>query len=81
MKELDIQSVFAGLDGALGNGVGLHEPGDNDKEEEKSEAQLARKGNAVVSEWESRVMVSDWERNMEALEEREIEERKKAELS
>ena len=54
----------------------MHQPEDGGQGEEKPDAQLARKGNAVVSEWEHKVMVSDWERNMDVLEEKETEESK-----
>lgn len=53
LKDLDVQAVFAGLQGAEG---------------EKPETQLGRKGDIAVSGWEKRVLVAHWEENMEALE-------------
>ncbi|KAL5361268.1 hypothetical protein BJX96DRAFT_82848 [Aspergillus floccosus] len=53
LKDLDVQAVFAGLQGAEG---------------EKPEAQLERKGDVAVSGWEKRVMVAHWEENMDVLE-------------
>ena len=41
-------------------------------DEEKPEAQLARKGDNVISKLEDRVRVAHWEENMEALEEKEM---------
>lgn len=61
LKELEVQSVF---------GV-MEDNGD----QEKPEAQLARKGDKVISMLEDRVRVAHWEENMEALEEREKEEK------
>lgn len=61
LKELEVQSVF---------GV-MEDNGD----EEKPEAQLARKGDKVISKLEDRVRVAHWEENMEALEEKEKEEK------
>lgn len=61
LKELEVQSVF---------GV-MEDNGD----EEKPEAQLARKGDNVISKLEDRVRVAHWEENMEALEEKEKEEK------
>ena len=62
LKELDVQAVFSGGQGATevvpaGQGV-----------EEKAETQLARKGDVVLAKWEDRVAVPRWEQNMEALE-------------
>lgn len=59
LKELEVQSVF---------GV-MEDNGD----EEKPEAQLARKGDNIISKLEDRVRVAHWEQNMEALEEKEKE--------
>ncbi|KAL4897547.1 hypothetical protein BDV59DRAFT_46103 [Aspergillus ambiguus] len=58
-KELDVQAVFAGLDGTGG---------------EKPEVQLGRKGEMAVSAWEKRVNVAHWEENMAALEAKDNEE-------
>ncbi|KAL4918612.1 hypothetical protein BDW62DRAFT_63939 [Aspergillus aurantiobrunneus] len=58
LKELDVQAVFAGVDG-----------GELTEKEEKAEAQLSRKGDAVLAMWEERVSVAAWEENtMDALE-------------
>jgi hypothetical protein len=70
VKELDVQAVFSGGEGATevvpaGQGV-----------EEKAETQLARKGDVVLTKWEQRVAVPSWEQNMEALEMKEVEENK-----
>ncbi|KAI9927875.1 hypothetical protein ASPWEDRAFT_173527 [Aspergillus wentii DTO 134E9] len=73
VKELDVQAVFAGMGGTLGNMMEPQEPRDNEGEEESAEDQLARKGGPVVSQWEDRVMVAHWEQNMDALEEKEKE--------
>jgi hypothetical protein len=67
LKELDVQAVFSGGEGATeivpaGQGV-----------EEKAETQLARKGDVVLARWEERVAVPRWEQNMEALEMKEVE--------
>lgn len=68
LKELDVQAVFSGGEGGetavgpAGQGV-----------EEKAETQLARKGEAVIAEWEGRTAVARWEENMEALEMKEKE--------
>ena len=61
LKELEVQSVF---------GV-MEDNGD----EEKPEAQLARKGDKVISKLEDRLRVAHWEENMEALEMKEKEEK------
>jgi hypothetical protein len=58
LKELDVQTVFAEVGPADGEGEG----------EEKAERQLARRGERVLSKWEGRVDVPRWEENMEALE-------------
>lgn len=56
LKELEVQAVFNGLEDT------------GDKNQEKAETQLGRKGDGVVSSWEEKVTVAEWERNMEALE-------------
>ncbi|KAJ5520032.1 hypothetical protein N7463_000485 [Penicillium fimorum] len=71
LKELDVQAVFAGADGAGAEVKPKAEDG-----EEKAETQLGRKGDVVVSKWEGRVEVPKWEENMEALEMKEKEEGK-----
>ncbi|OKO97308.1 hypothetical protein PENSUB_10102 [Penicillium subrubescens] len=70
-KALDVQSVFAGSE-AGASGVQAGEP---------AEAQLGRKGDAVVSKWEEKAAVPQWEKNMEALEMKESEGDKGAERS
>lgn len=60
LQELEVQTVFSGLE-------------DTGDQTEKPETQLARKGDGVVSKWEDRVRVAEWERNMEALEMKEKE--------
>ncbi|KAJ5377542.1 uncharacterized protein N7496_004951 [Penicillium cataractarum] len=66
-KALDVQSVFAGSDVGAGSGsLGSNAPGT--QAGEPAEAQLGRKGDAVVSKWEGKVAVPQWEKNMEALE-------------
>jgi hypothetical protein len=69
-KALDVQSVFTGFEAGP-----EPDPENAGKaaEEEMAEAQLGRKGDAVVSVWEDRVAVPRWEENMEALEEKEKE--------
>jgi hypothetical protein len=82
LKELDVQAVFAG---AGGEGAAVPEmpaevvPGSKSKEGESAEAQLARKGDVVISKWEGRVAVHRWEENMEALEMKEKEKEKEKE--
>ncbi|KAJ5306352.1 hypothetical protein PENANT_c017G08751 [Penicillium antarcticum] len=73
LKELDVQAVFAG--GGEGGAAVPAEvvPESRSKEGESAEAQLARKGDVVISKWEERVAVPRWEENMEALEMREKE--------
>ncbi|KAJ5816318.1 hypothetical protein N7447_008551 [Penicillium robsamsonii] len=71
LKELDVQAVFAGADGAGAEVNPRAEAG-----EEKPETQLGRKGDVVVSKWEGRVDVPRWEENMEALEMKDKEEGK-----
>lgn len=44
------------------------------KEKVEPEKQLGRKGDEIVSKWEERVAVPQWEKNMEALEMREPKE-------
>ncbi|OJJ84320.1 Yae1 family protein [Aspergillus glaucus CBS 516.65] len=56
LNELEVQAVFNGLEDT------------GDKDQEKPETQLGRKGDGVVSSWEGKVKVAEWERNMEALE-------------
>ncbi|ODM18535.1 Uncharacterized protein yae1 [Aspergillus cristatus] len=64
LKELEVQAVFNGLEDM------------GEKEQEKPETQLGRKGDGVVSSWEGRVKVAEWEVNMDALEEKEKEKEK-----
>ncbi|KAJ5154639.1 uncharacterized protein N7500_010078 [Penicillium coprophilum] len=71
LKELDVQAVFAGADGA-----GAEVEPKAEGEEEKAETQLRRKGDVVISKWEGRVDVPRWEENMEALEMKETKEGK-----
>jgi hypothetical protein len=79
LKELDVQAVFAG---AGSEGAAAPEmpaevvPESKSKEGESAEAQLARKGDVVISKWEGRVAVHRWEENMEALEMNEKEKEK-----
>jgi hypothetical protein len=69
-KALDVQSVFARSDAGAGSGSSAQSaPGG--QAGETAEAQLGRKGNAVVSTWEEKVAVPQWEKNMEALEMKE----------
>ncbi|GAD92364.1 conserved hypothetical protein [Paecilomyces variotii No. 5] len=59
VRELSVQAVFGGL----------HADGEGDeKEKEKPESRLAKKGDSVVSKWEKRVMVPNWEESLESLE-------------
>ena len=74
LKELDVQAVFAGADGAPEIA-----PRAEDGEEERAETQLGRKGDVVIAKWEGRVEVPRWEENMEALEMKEKEEKEKKE--
>ncbi|KAL6237035.1 hypothetical protein BDW75DRAFT_204949 [Aspergillus navahoensis] len=55
VKELNVQAVFAGVDGGA-----LQEQGS----EEKPETQLLGKGDKVLSEWESKVPVAAWEEHV-----------------
>lgn len=61
LKELEVQSVF---------GI-MEDNGDR----EQPEAQLARKGNGVISKWEDRVRLAHWEENMGALEMKEAQKK------
>ncbi|KAF3390631.1 putative protein yae1 [Penicillium rolfsii] len=70
-KALDVQSVFASSEPGA-SGVQAGEP---------AEAQLGRKGNGVISKWEDKVAVPQWEKNMEALEMKESEGDKDADRS
>ena len=67
-KALDVQSVFKGFE----PGPGPDPENAGQRDEELAEAQLGRKGDAVVSEWEKRVAVPRWEENMETLEEKDV---------
>ncbi|KAL1859145.1 Essential protein Yae1, N terminal [Paecilomyces lecythidis] len=58
VRELSVQAVFGGLQADDGQG----------EEKEKPESRLAKKGDSVVSKWEKRVMVPNWEENLESLE-------------
>jgi hypothetical protein len=61
VRELDVRSVFAGMEG-----------GDDDGSV-KPEKRLRVLGDGVVSGWESKVPVAEWEGVMEALEMKEKE--------
>ncbi|KAL4781778.1 hypothetical protein BJX76DRAFT_334364 [Aspergillus varians] len=52
-KELDVQAVFASVDGRELQG-----------KEEKPETQLLKKGDAVLAGWEEKVPVAAWEENV-----------------
>lgn len=69
-KALDVQSVFSGSDVGPGSGSSA-KSATGGQAAETAEAQLGRKGDAVVSTWEEKVAVSQWEKNMEALEMKE----------
>jgi hypothetical protein len=72
LKELDVQAVFAGAGGEGGAAAPAEVvPESKSKEGESAEAQLARKGDVVISKWEEKVAVHRWEENMEALEMKE----------
>lgn len=58
VKELSVEAVFGGVDGPAAA---------DDGSDEKPETRLGRKGDAVVSKWEKRVMVPSWEENMDPL--------------
>jgi hypothetical protein len=66
VSALDVQAVFTG---------GENTPGEAG---ETAEAQLGRKGDRVVSQWEARVAVPGWEQNMEALEMKEKTQEKES---
>lgn len=66
VSALDVQAVFTG---------GETTPGEAG---ETAEAQLGRKGDGVVSQWEARVAVPGWEENMEALEMKEKTQEKES---
>ena len=69
-KALDVQPVFSGSDVGPGSGSSAQSaPGE--QAGKTAEAQLGRKGNAAISTWEEKVAVSQWEKNMEALEMKE----------
>lgn len=61
VKALDVQAVFTGFEAGTADESG-------GKARENAEAQLGRKGDVVVAEWEGWVAVPRWEENMEALE-------------
>lgn len=63
-RELSVQAVFGGL-----------EADDRQEGSEKPETRLAKKGDTVVSKWEKRVMIPNWEQNLESLEMEEDEVR------
>ncbi|KAF7717047.1 Uncharacterized protein PECH_003942 [Penicillium ucsense] len=63
VKALSVQSVFAGS-AASADQASTSATGDA----ENAEVQLGRKGDAVVTRWEERMTVYQWEKNMEALE-------------
>ncbi|KAJ5885087.1 hypothetical protein N7495_009597 [Penicillium taxi] len=66
LKAFDVQSVFSGLTAEPSTGSGK-------LRKEKPEAQLSRKGDAVITTWEGTVSVPKWEENMDALEMKEGE--------
>lgn len=66
-KALDVQSVFAGSEPVAGSGSSVQNAAGG-QARETAEAQLGRKGDAIVSTWEEKVAVPQWEKNMEALE-------------
>ncbi|CAG8115799.1 unnamed protein product [Penicillium salamii] len=68
VKELDVQAVFSGGDGAT-------EVVPAGRGEEKAEMQLAVKGDPVIAKWEGVAKVPRWEENMEALEMKEKEKK------
>lgn len=55
VKELNVQAVFAGVDGGALQAQGS---------EEKPETQLLHKGDRVLSTWESKVPVAAWEEHV-----------------
>ncbi|KAL3470965.1 hypothetical protein BJX99DRAFT_238436 [Aspergillus californicus] len=60
VKELNVQAVFAGVDGRQSQ---------IQRGEGKPQDQLLRKGDDVLAKWENRVFVAGWEENaLEALE-------------
>lgn len=69
-KGLDVRPVFTGAGVGPGSGSKTQSaPGE--QAGKTAEAQLGRQGNVVVSTWEEKVAVSQWEKNMEALEMKE----------
>lgn len=69
VKELQVEAVFAGLDGEALSGQGQSQgPG---QEKKKPQEELAGKGDAALAGWEERVSVARWEENMDSLETRE----------
>ncbi|KAJ5153158.1 Protein yae1 [Penicillium canariense] len=75
-KALDVQSVFAGFEAGAGSGSGSAGNTPGAQAGEPAEAQLGRKGDAVITQWEQRVAVPQWEKNMEALEMKESQREK-----
>ncbi|RMJ21794.1 essential protein Yae1, partial [Aspergillus sp. HF37] len=69
VKELQVEAVFAGLDGEALSGQGQGQG--HDQEKKKPQGELARKGDAAIAGWEGRVSVARWEENMDALETRD----------
>lgn len=69
-KALEVQAVFAGSNVEAGSGSSAQNATDRHAGE-PAEAQLGRKGEAVISKWEDKVAVPQWEKNMEALEMKE----------
>ncbi|RDW86272.1 Yae1 family protein [Aspergillus mulundensis] len=55
VKELNVQAVFAGVDGGALQGQGS---------EEKPETQLLKKGDKVLAAWEKKVPVAAWEEHI-----------------
>jgi broad specificity polyphosphatase/5'/3'-nucleotidase SurE len=72
VKELEVRSVFAGLENTFASEEGSTR---NSEGQEKPEVVLRRKGDAVISQWEERARVARWEENMAALEPKEDEQR------
>jgi hypothetical protein len=68
VKELQVEAVFAGLDGEALSGQGQ---GPGQEKKKKPQEELARKGDAALAGWEERVSVARWEENMDTLETRE----------
>lgn len=72
VKELEVRSVFAGLENTFGSEEASTRNGEG---QEKPEVVLRQKGDVVISQWEDRARVARWEENMAALEPKEDEQR------